>query len=257
MAKFRKVGRGVFAYRILLVSRKELLYLPETIAAIMGEVVFHGRKYVPMRYDVLWDMYRNAERANTDAKEWYNAFRCHDGRRYVDLNVRYLFKYLGAEGCGIGDIAGVVVSNDLTVYPHLGEEIHWLKATVFFGFRPGSDEAGRYAGYAGGCIELHPRYGGTEEQWENLMMDVECGDLVVRFSRGGRELEPLWTAAMVRGAVIRLEGERIDWDVMEREEAYWKEAAFYDGGHDGGYDTDALLLDAYEGDIEDYWISRL
>lgn len=68
-------------------------------------------------------------------------------------------------------------------------------------------------------IELLPRYTGSEDDWVRLM-DMECEDIIIRFSAGEKKLSPTWVSACIDGEWVQLSGERLDWHslfVAERE----------------------------------------
>ena len=161
-----------------------------------------------------------------------------DKRPYIDYSLRAILELTGHR------VLSIKTFNTVWEMEFIGD-IHYLCA------------AARFVNSSGRTVELWllPRYAGTDEDWERLMMDVECSDVTVRFSLGKSRLDPLWTEAVpVDGECARLGGERVDWaEIFRRKRELLLMSV--DDRADDYYDTDSLLYDAYEGDW-DAWNSR-
>ena len=160
-----------------------------------------------------------------------------NGKNYVEYSLRVMLSTHG------GGLISAVTSNDVWEFEWI-DEVHYLRADVecMIGCRKVS-------------FCLRPRYVGTEEEWEKLMLGVKCDDLIIRFSLGEESLEPLWVEAVVSGERVVLTGKRLDWAMLEEREIrriYRVEGVCVDPV---SFDAGSLLEDAYEGDWDD-WACR-
>lgn len=158
---------------------------------------------------------------------------CEPGE-HEDFWLKPYMKYNGYE------VRSITTYNNITEFAEL-EDFDYLEAEVIF-----SDESGDV--YR--CV-IPARREGQDSQWEKLMLDVEVEDIVVRFSRkkSGSWFSPVWHRVLLDGEDMELKGDAIDWDLL-----YNKDGTVVYESRDE-YDTDGLLYDAYEGDM-DAWDCR-
>lgn len=106
--------------------------------------------------------------------------------------------------------------------------------------------------YSKNAIDIEKDAGRIPKVVEDIILSVSK-------KKNGGLFSPVFSAVKCYGNLYSLSGPRIDWDVMEdrtcraiQEYRMWEDRQYSDYG---GYDTDTLLSDAYEGDW-DAWDCR-
>lgn len=117
--------------------------------------------------------------------------------RYVEYSLRALLESHGHS------LDRIFIECNVDEFPLTVGDVYYLKAVVRI------DEADG--------MEILPRYAGSDSDWLKLM-DLECEDVIVRFSAGRRMLSPTWVSACIGGEWVQLSGERLDWSALFRAE---------------------------------------
>ena len=167
------------------------------------------------------------------------------GERYNDYVLGTVLERIGCK------LLGVWIHNDYVTYNHLGKGIHFMYADIKYALPDGE--------IVRDCIRA--RYSGTEQEWVDIL-ETEPEDIVIRYSVDGRDIPYSLTFVEVFLGWKRysVSGDRLDWDFLKRDEAAYENNQ---GGENPAYcdyspdwDYEALIYDAYEGDVEDYWMHR-
>ena len=171
------------------------------------------------------------------------------GHQYTDYSLRIRLKLMGY------NLSSIALYDGYTVYELQGLEFPYLYAEVFIAL---TKDQKKFFNTDKPFIRLtiNSRYTGTKaEREKSCSSKVE--DLTIRYGENsnGRPWTITFTEVVINNNRYKISGDRIDWDVLAKKEL--KLSSPQSSWGSSCYDnTDDLLYDAYDGDMESFWTHR-